>query len=92
MSDREVMKLALEALEYAERQHGSDDCYAESIAALRDRLAVPDEAEELRAEIARLTAELQEKYQQGWDAGHDAGYDTGLARGRDIYDWDDCFD
>jgi hypothetical protein len=31
----EAMKLALEALEYAEENHGGDDCYADSITALR---------------------------------------------------------
>jgi hypothetical protein len=41
MSDREAMKLALEALEYAERNHGGDDCYADSITALRTALAAP---------------------------------------------------
>ena len=42
MSDREAMKLALEALEYAERNHGGDDCYADSITALRTALAAPE--------------------------------------------------
>ena len=40
------MKLALKALEYAEwlhqgRNHGGDDCYADSITALRTALAAP---------------------------------------------------
>lgn len=51
---REVVEEVLEALEFAERHNGGDDCYADSITALRTALAAP------RLEVTvdpRLTAE-----------------------------------
>ena len=57
---REVVQEALEALEFAEKNHGGDDCYADSITALRTRLAaeqpVPTDKDSLTVQ-SRLDAE-----------------------------------
>ena len=39
---REAAQRALEALEYAEQNHGGDDCYFDAIEALRAALAQPE--------------------------------------------------
>ena len=40
---REAAQMALEALEYAEQNHGGDDCYFDAIEALRTALAQPEQ-------------------------------------------------
>lgn len=76
MIDREAMKLALKTLKssanWCRLYYGSREV-GDAIHALETALAAPDEAEQLRAEIERLTAELEVKYNQGYDAGYDAG-------------------
>jgi hypothetical protein len=40
---REAAQMALDALEYAEQNHGGDDCYFDAIEALRAALAQPEQ-------------------------------------------------
>jgi len=55
---REVVQEALEALEFAEKNHGGDDCYADSITALRTALAAEPTKQEPVAWLSRDEARL----------------------------------
>jgi len=45
---REAAQMALEALEYAEQNHGGDDCYFDAIEALRAALTQPEQEPQQR--------------------------------------------
>lgn len=72
-TDKELMQQALDALEYAEKHHGGDDCYADTIEAIRARLSQCDRCGEVNpAEIHTCTPKQEPvawMYEYGTDHG-----------------------